>query len=150
MTTISCEKKEENKVPTISFLKPESDLIISKDTLIWFIAEPYDEDWTIDRVEFIKNGTIIQTVIGLPYEFDWNISSEDEVGVYSIKATAYDNRGAKGEAEIQIEIKSYLSKWLGAYGGTSYHWRTDSVSQEGPLITIDYYREVVVNVSKSS
>lgn len=147
---ISC--KEENKKPTISFLQPSNNLIIPNDTIISFIVEPYDSDGKIDRVEFIKNGTLIQTVVNSPYKFDWNISTEDSIGIYIIKAIAYDNEEAKGEAEIQIEIKSYLTKWLGIYQGTSHHWGTypTEINGQWQFITNHDYRKVLVNVTKSS
>jgi len=149
--TISCERKYENEKPTICFIQPETNLIITNDTLISFIVEPYDKDGTIDKVEFTKNGIIIQTVVNSPYKFDWSISTEDNIGVYIIKATAFDNHGEKGEAEIIIEIKSYLTKWLGIYEGISHHWSTYpcEINDQWQIITNHDYKKVLVNVTKS-
>lgn len=99
LLTFSCDKKDEYEKPTIRFSQPGNNLIIANDTIISFIVEPYDEDGTIDRVEFTKNGTIVQTVVNSPYTYDWSISSENNIGIYTIKATVYDNHQAKGEAE---------------------------------------------------
>jgi hypothetical protein len=149
---ISCERKEENENPTISFLQPDTNLIITNDTLIKFIVEPYDKDGVIDRVEFTKNNTKVQTDDDSPYIFDWNISTEDNIGIYIIKAIAYDNHEAKGEAEIQIEINSYLTKWLGMYEGSSHHWSSYPTEINGQWQFVTYHtnKNVLVNVNKSS
>lgn len=147
---LSC--KEENKEPTIRFVQPENNLIITNDTIVSFIVEAFDSDGTIDRVEFTKNGTIVQTVVNSEYKYDWSISKKDSIGIYKIKATAYDNHEAKGEAEIQIEIKSYLTKWLGIYKGTSHHWYSypAEINGQWQLTTNHDYKKVLVNVNKSS
>jgi hypothetical protein len=149
---ISCENKEENIKPTIHFLQPDTNLIIANDTVVSFIVEPYDKDGTIDRVEFSLNGTFVLTVLNPPYQFDWSISTESNIGNNVIKATAYDNNDAKAEAEIQLEIKSYLEKWAGSYEGTSDHWISEPclVNDQWQIINNHSYKKVFVNVNKSS
>ncbi len=151
-TASGCEKKEENKIPTISFSQPGNNLVIAKDTLITFKAQPYDEDGKIDRVEFTRDGTIVQTVVEPPYTFDWNVSSEDDIGVHIIKAIVYDDHGAQGEAEIKIEIQSFLSKWMGVYEGSAHHWRTypAEINGQWQIVEEQSYEKVVVVVKKSS
>ena len=150
LLTISC-KKEENENPTIRFLQPDLNLIIASDTVITFIVEPHDNDGTISKVEFKNNGAIVQTIVSPPYEYDWNITTEDNIGIYSITAIAYDNHGALGESEIQIEIQSYLAKWVSDYEGISHHWlRSPEYSASGPYIEDHYYKKVQIKVFKSS
>jgi len=149
---ISCNKKEENEKPRVSFLQPVNNLVITNDTLISFIVEALDNDGLIDKVEFSKNGTIVQTVVNPPYKFDWLISTENNLGIYIVKATAYDNDGATAESEIQIEIKSYLTRWLGIYEGTSHHWVSypTEINGQWQITTYHTYNNVLVNVAQSS
>jgi hypothetical protein len=143
-----CEKKEENENPTLRFLQPDSNIIVDKDTLISFVVEPFDKDGVIDKVEFILNDILVNTVSKPPYSYDWAIETEKNIGNNRFKAIAYDNSGAKGEGEIIIEIKSYLSKWIGNYGGTSHHWSSFPTVTNGEwqFITRDSYRNVFVDV----
>ena len=145
---LGCEKKDENKNPTISFLQPDSNIIIDKDTLISIVVEPFDEDGTIDKVEFLLNETLVNTVFEPPYSYDWNVETEKNIGNNRIKAIAYDNNGAKGDGDIIIEIKSYLSKWIGIYRGTSHYWSSypSETNGEWQFITNDSYRNVSVDV----
>ena len=150
---ISCEKKTDNEIPIIRFIYPDNNMTISNDTIISLIVEAYDIDGTIDRVEFIKNGTTVQTVKNPPYKFDWHISTESNLGVFFIKAIAYDNQQAKSETESpKIEIKSFLTHWLGFYEGNSHHWISydEIINGQWQNITNNYYKRVNVNVIKSS
>ncbi len=152
LLTFSCEKKEENEKPTIIFLQPDSNLIIANDTIISFIVEPYDKDGTIEKVEFIIDNSIVKNITNSPYRFDWNITTEDNIGTKVVKAIAYDNNGGKGEVEMQLVIKSYLAKWIGNYTGNSDHWISSPnfVNEQWILTTRHSYKKVVVNVSKSN
>jgi hypothetical protein len=149
LLNFGCERKEENENPTLRFLQPDSNLIIDKDTLISFVVEPFDKDGTIDKVEFLVNETVVKTISEPPYSYDWRIETEKNVGNNRIKAIAYDNNGAKGEDSILIEIKSYLSKWIGIYGGISHHWSSYPTEINGhwQFITNESYRKVSVDVS---
>ena len=149
LLNLGCEKNEENEHPTVRFLQPDSNLVIDKDTLISFVVEPFDKDGTIDKVEFLLNETVVKTISEPPYSFDWNIETEKNIGNNKIKAIAYDNNGAKGEEGIMIEIKSYLSKWVGKYGGTSHHWSSYPAEIDGQLqfITNESFRNVSADVS---
>jgi len=152
ISAISCEKKEENVNPTISFLQPDANLVINNDTIITFIVEPFDADGTIDKVEFAINGTLVHTLVASPWKYDWSISSEESRGAFTIVATVYDNQGAKGEAEIKLEVKSYVTKWVGFYEGTSHHWISYPVEINGQwqYVTNHSYNQVLVEVSQSS
>lgn len=145
---IGCEKKDEYKHPTLRFSQPDSNLIIDRDTVISFVIEPYDKDCKIARVEFSLNETIVSTVSTSPYYFDWSIKTEENFGNNRIKATVYDNNGAKGEAEIMIEVKSYLTRWLGTYEGTSRHVESypKIINDQFQLVTNVSYRNVSINV----
>lgn len=151
-SAIGCEKKDDNEKPTISFLQPATNSIISNDTLISFLVEPFDADGTIDRVEFVNNGTLVHTITESPWLYNWSISSERDRGLFKISAIAFDNQGATGEAEIQIEVKSYLSKWVGIYDGVSHHWMTypTEINGQWQMVTNHNYYSVMVNVSQSS
>ncbi len=151
-SAIGCEKKEENQKPKISFLQPDSNLIVSKDTLITFLVEPFDADGTIDRVEFLNNGTLVHTITESPWKYDWSISSEENTGITAIKATVYDNHEASGDAETQVEVKSYLSKWVSSYEGTSHAWigSPQMINGEYQYVTNHYYNSVLAEVMLSS
>lgn len=148
LLNLGCEKKEENEHPTLRFLQPDSNLVIDKDTLISFVVEPFDKDGTIDKVEFLLNETVVKTLSEPPYSYDWRIETENNIGNNRIKAIAYDNNGAKGEGSITIEIKSYLSKWIGIYRGTSHHWSSypTEINGQWQFITNESYRKVSVDV----
>ena len=143
-----CEKTPENEIPTIRFLQPANSTIIQNDTILTIAVEPQDTDGRIDSVEFSIDGIIVKTVTNPPYTFEWIIATENNIGIRLIKATAYDNNGAKTEDEIQIEIKSYLTKWLGTYEGTSHHWCHSLylIDTQYQYITDHYYKTVFVNV----
>ncbi len=152
LTAFGCEKKEENQKPTVSFLQPDSNLTIDNDTLLVFIVDPFDRDGTIDRVEFTDIGKLVHTAFESPWTYEWNLLSEESKGFHVIKATAYDNQGASGEAEISLEVKSYLSKWAGSFEGTSHHWigSPQQVHGEWQYVVNHYYNEVLAEVSLSS
>jgi hypothetical protein len=156
LLTLGCKKKEEkisyNAPPTISFLQPETNLFIDNDTTITFIVDANDKDGTIEKVEFSINGMIAQTVTTQPYQFDWSISNTNSIGLYKIKATAYDNQDANAEAEIQLEKKSYLFKWTGTYQGLSDHWISypTEVNGQWQYVTNHTYKNAVVTVTMSN
>jgi len=149
MIAYSCWTKEENLNPAVQFLNPKTELLIDKDTIVTFLVEAVDEDGTIDRVDFSINGELVHTVIDPPFEFEWNIYTEENIGFNVVRATAYDDLGAKTEVMIQIEIKSYLSKCLGFYKGTSHHWSSYPNSIPGPFIENHAYKKVQVSVAKA-
>lgn len=151
-----CDKtvvEVENESPTISFLQPESDLVITKDTTISFIVAPIDTDGTIDSVVFTRNGINVQTIVSPPYQYDWSIATGDHAGIHTIKAIAYDNHNATGEAELQVEIQLYyLKKWVGLYEGTSRHWTSQPSYIDGVYgwSETEDFRNVSVNVALSN
>lgn len=151
LLTLSGCKKQFNEKPTIRFLMPSTHLIIQNDTIISFIVEPHDKDGSIDRVEFKKNETLVHSAVNYPYQFDWNVTTENNIGVYIIKAIAFDNLNASAEAEIQIQVNSFLTRWIGMYNGISRHWSSYPVQVNGQWQTINNikYNKVLVNVTKS-
>lgn len=155
IVSTGCEEKDEkdaNEKPTVSFSEPANNLVVSNDTLISFVAQPYDKDGTIEKVVFAVNGTDVHTVVTAPYTFEWSIFTEANAGINVIKATAFDNRGGTGESEITIDVRSYLSDYTGIYEGTSYHWTQYPQIIDGnmQIVTFDSYKSVRVVVEPSS
>lgn len=152
LTVFGCEKKEENQKPSIYFLQPDSNLIVSQDTLITFLVEPFDADGTIGRVEFTLNDTLVHTATKSPWKYDWTLLSEENTGINTIKATVYDNQEASAEAKSQLEVKSYLSKWTGTYEGTSHSWlgSPQLVNGQYQYVVNHYYKSVLAEVTLSA
>lgn len=115
MILISCEKEKSNQKPTIRFVEPDNNLVIEHDTVLSIIVEPFDEDGEIKKVELFINGTIVKTFNSSPYQYDWHNAKIENIGVYTIKATAFDNKGATGDAEISVEIRDFRIKYLGDF-----------------------------------
>jgi hypothetical protein len=115
LITISCEKEKYNQNPTISFIAPDNNLMIEHDTNLTIIVEPYDIDGEIRKVELLINDTVVKSFNSPPYEYNWHGAKLDNEGVHTIKAIAYNDKGATGESELSIEIKDFRTKYLGDF-----------------------------------
>jgi hypothetical protein len=124
LVAISCDKEKTNDNPTIKFIQPDSNLIITHDTIIRFVVEPKDIDGDIVKVDFVINGVTKQTIDSPPYQFDWYDAKLDNVGIFIVDAIAYDNKGDTGVARIKIEINDYRIKYFGNFYFTimTEHW----------------------------
>ena len=115
LVIIGCEKEKNNQNPSISFIEPDNSLVIEHDTILSIIVEPYDTDGEIKKVELLINGVVIKTFNSSPYQYDWYDAKLENEGVFTFLAIAYDNKDATGQAEINIEIKDFRTKYLGSF-----------------------------------
>lgn len=125
LALFSCNKEQVNSPPEVRFIQPAGNLLIEKDTVLKFLVEADDQDGEIKQVEFLINDYIVQWNHTPPYEYVWHDAKVDNPGVYSIKATAYDDEDATSTAEIEIEIYDYRASFLGDYQFTiiTRHWQ---------------------------
>lgn len=138
---ISCAKDKSNQSPTIKFIEPENDLVIEHDTVLSIIVEPFDEDGDIQKVELFINGTMVITFNSPPYQYYWHVSNIENVGVFAIKAIAYDDKGAIGEAQIGVEINDFRIKYLGDF---YFKVITESwMYGESPIYDTSFYSGVI-------
>ncbi|MBP6872990.1 MAG: hypothetical protein KBC43_13350 [Bacteroidales bacterium] len=115
MVAVSCQKEKTNHAPTIRFTQPDSLLVVTHDTSLVFVAEPEDVDGNIIKVEFFINEAVVSTDLESSYVYEWLDAKLENAGNYRVRAVAYDNDGATGEDEIQIEIFDYREKFLGDF-----------------------------------
>lgn len=114
LSALGCKKEKTNQQPSISFVQPDNNLIITSDTVLIFKADPRDEDGEIEKVEFLINGLVVQTITQAPYQFEW-LAKIENAGMYTIKAIAWDKEGASAEAEINLEIRDYRNPFTGDF-----------------------------------
>jgi len=111
--SVSCKK--DNQTPTIVFIEPDTNLLITKDTILTIIVEPFDNDGEIIKVELLINNDLIKTFDSPPYQYDWEECKLENEGEYIIKAIAYDDDGASVMTEKSVEIYDYRTKYTGSF-----------------------------------
>lgn len=114
LTVISCGKDKDNINPTIRFIQPGPNLVIEQDTILVILVDARDSDGDVRKVELLINGSIVREFDSPPYQYEWYAKLENE-GVHTMKARAYDDKGATGQEEISIEINDFRTKYLGDY-----------------------------------
>lgn len=111
LLAISCKK---NIPPAIRFIQPESNIAVNHDTILTFIVEATDEDGEIACVVFYVNNTKVCAIFSQPYQYEWH-ASVASTGTFIIKAVAFDNKNAEGNAEIQVYVSDYRQKYYGNF-----------------------------------
>jgi hypothetical protein len=111
LLAISCKK---NIPPAIHFIQPESNIAVNHDTILTFIVEATDEDDGIACVVFYVNNTKVCAIFSPPYQYEWH-ASVASTGTFIIKAVAFDNKNAEGNAEIQVYVSDYRQKYYGDF-----------------------------------
>lgn len=104
--------------PSVSFAAPLDNARFEAGQTVTIIAEAWDENGSIDRIEFFNRGRKIGEVIAPPYTFDW----EAEPGSHRLQALVTDNSGATQEARpVDIVLQPALSgSWKNQdVGGTA-------------------------------
>jgi len=99
----SCEEEETNHEPTCSIISPVQDSTILKGEIVIITADADDEDGNLKEVRFYINNTGVSSTSTFPYTYRWN-TSEVDLGIHSLKAEAVDDKNAKSESSITIEI----------------------------------------------
>ena len=88
-----------NVAPSVT-LAPSSDTTIKEDSSITVTANVSSLSM-IGKVVFYVNGEMVAKKTSAPYEYTF---TGDSVGVYKIKAVAYDEVGDRGEAEVDVTV----------------------------------------------
>jgi len=93
-----------NKYPSIVITSPESgSTFYEPDNTITIVADPFDADGSISKVEFYSGETEIGEKTSYPWSFQWR---DVPVGSYTIWARATDNEGASSQSlKVYITIR---------------------------------------------
>ncbi|PLX22729.1 MAG: hypothetical protein C0599_05735 [Salinivirgaceae bacterium] len=115
MLFTACNKKEEpdnndsvnndpvNHAPTCIITSPQSDKVFTQGDTIVINVEADDQDSNLYRISFFIEENLIGTVNQLPYTYSW-ITSQNDLGAYTIKATAYDDLYETASDEVVVTI----------------------------------------------
>jgi hypothetical protein len=92
-----------NKLPVISITSPASGSSFSAPASITINATASDADGSVSKVEFYNGATKLGEDATSPYTYTWaNVGS----GTYTIKAVAFDDRGAQTTAQITAAVST--------------------------------------------
>lgn len=149
LTVIFTSECHKNERPIVTFLRPQPNLVITKDTTVGVLVYPREAHADITKVELYDNGKLLNTFPGPPYTFDWHISTAKEnLGTHTLRAIAYDSRNHSTFAELTAQVRFDVARWTGRYEGSSaYSYTVVSLSDvyvEGSV------RKAVAFVSKSA
>ena len=90
-----------NKPPTVTLTAPANGTGFIAPATVSFTATASDSDGTIARVEFYSGTTLLNSDTTAPYAFSW---SNVAAGTYSLRAVAYDNKGASTSSATNIIV----------------------------------------------
>lgn len=94
-----------NKAPTVSLTSPANGSRFKTYSRITVSAAASDSDGTISKVEFYNGSTLVATDTTSPYSVTF---TGVPVGIYTIKARAYDNKGASTtSAAVTVYVTRY-------------------------------------------
>ncbi|MFV2010423.1 MULTISPECIES: glycoside hydrolase family 48 protein [unclassified Micromonospora] len=96
---VTCNGAAENQPPTVGLTVPSGPFIAPADVPLTATAS--DPDGTIDRVEFYRNGLLVNTDTTSPYQY---VMEDLPAGNYTVQARAYDNAGASATAERSFTV----------------------------------------------
>lgn len=99
----SCEK---NQAPTCTITNPINGEKIQQGETVTISVVAEDSDGKVEEVRFFINDNEIASLSSTPYKYNWDIL-EDEIGTFTIKATAIDNEGESNTDEIDVNIIVY-------------------------------------------
>jgi hypothetical protein len=101
---VSSSSSIPNQVPIISLTSPTNNASFIAPASISITANASDVDGSIAKVEFYNGTTLLNSDVSTPYAYTW---SNVAVGTYSIKAIAYDNKGASTtSALVAVLVKA--------------------------------------------
>ena len=80
-----------NKAPTVSLTSPANGSQFKAPATVTLTATASDSDGTISKVEFYNGSTLVATDTTSPYSVTFTGVA---AGTYTVKARAYDNKGA--------------------------------------------------------
>jgi subtilisin-like proprotein convertase family protein len=145
-----------NPPPAVSLTSPAGDLVVSPGAAVSLAAAASDFDatgaaGTVAQVEFLANGSVINTDTLAPYSFSWSPT----VGTYQLTARATDSEGAAAtSAPLSLEVRNQLPTITSAQtspAGSAYSDQaitlTGVVSNdpEGSAVTLAYQWQSTLN-----
>ena len=92
-----------NELPTCFVISPTSGESFTIGTNINIYVEAFDNDGTISEVRFYQNDNLLSTATSLPYEYNWDTSSET-AGSVILKTIAVDNEFGVTENTVSITL----------------------------------------------
>jgi len=93
-----------NQTPSVTISSPDNNEVFESPARISIMANAYDPDGTIDKVEYYIGQKKIGESLGHPYTI---IFESDSAGTYEITAKAYDNLNAASVSEpVQFSINA--------------------------------------------
>lgn len=122
--SISVAAAPVNAAPTVSLTAPANGQTFNSGSSITISATASDSDGTIAKVDFYNGTTLLNSDTTAPYSYTWSGMAD---GSYSIKAMAYDDRGAVASSAI---AKITVGSGSASTGGTS----TGSTSSSVPWV----------------
>jgi|GEM_PF-559798 len=101
--TVEKAPEIENQLPEISLLSPQSSAVVQEGEDITFSASAFDNDGSIEYIQFFANDLLIKIDSVSPYIFNWENALP---GIYTVYAKAIDNEKATSITEaIQITVE---------------------------------------------
>ena len=136
-----------NAPPTASIATTGGGTVFQPPATIGLVATAADPDGTISKVEFYRNGTLINTTgAAAPYNY---VDTGVGVGTYSYTAKAYDNRGAVTtsspmavivNAAPTVAITSPVSGTAFAAPATVVTFTVSTSDSDGYITQLELYR----------
>ncbi len=100
--------------PSVSLTSPANGASVTKGSTVTIAANASD-NIGVTKVEFLVNGSVVNTDTSAPYSYSWSTASA-ATGVHSISAKAYDTAGNVGTAvAVQLTLTAAPSNpgtWL--------------------------------------
>ncbi|OKJ33733.1 cellulose 1,4-beta-cellobiosidase [Micromonospora sp. TSRI0369] len=96
---VACNGAQTNQPPTVSLGVPSGPFEAPADVPLTATAS--DPDGTISKVEFYRNGLLVNTDTTAPYGYDL---LDLPAGSYTVQAKAYDNAGASAVSEKSFTV----------------------------------------------
>ncbi|MEW2593612.1 glycoside hydrolase family 48 protein [Micromonospora aurantiaca] len=96
---VACNGAQTNQPPTVSLSVPSGPFEAPADVPLTATAS--DSDGTISKVEFYRNGLLVNTDTTAPYGYDL---LDLPAGSYTVQAKAYDNAGGSAVSEKSFTV----------------------------------------------
>ncbi|MEU7763382.1 glycoside hydrolase family 48 protein [Micromonospora aurantiaca (nom. illeg.)] len=96
---VACNGAQTNQPPTVSLSVPSGPFEAPADVPLTATAS--DSDGTISKVEFYRNGLLVNTDTAAPYGYDL---LDLPAGSYTVQAKAYDNAGGSAVSEKSFTV----------------------------------------------
>jgi uncharacterized protein (TIGR02145 family) len=100
----SCNKEEENQLPSCQITTPGNGQEFFIGETITISVDASDIDGSIAEVRFFIDNTVMSSSSDFPYVYSWNTSGMSE-GAHIVKVTAIDNQGSSKSDELTVHLK---------------------------------------------